>query len=1269
MSVGRSIARALRRGLFAAGLLVAIALVALYAFTFTDRFREFVRREVLEAIRGSFHGEIAVERLEGSVWGDVRLTNVSLRYGGADVLQIPEARIRYDLLPLLRGELRITDVDLEGPVVDLRRGEGGVWNLEAALSTPRGTDASTTLGVPHVVIDALRVTAGKISVTPCRAEAPCVLDDAALGARVEIAAAGIDADIQRLSLRMAVEGLPLLWADGSLHYRGAESPPSAEIRGLAIVTQESRVVVDGRIENPIDLQTARSDLVLSIAGLAPSDVATFSHGPAPADWLGGSVRLVGRADDLHAHFALAAGQGRVQGDVRTDALATPIAAEGTIEASEIELARIASAAGAGGVASGRLEGALRGTDVFQAKANGQVQVRDASFRQWHFGDLTSTVSLADGRVTGAGTLEGTSGAARWNGAAELGGAQEFQLDVSLTHFDPKRLDPRAWSGDVTLDARAEGHGFDLAQQRSRAVVELRPSKIETLAFDRGRGDVRLESGRLHIAELSLVSRDSQIRAAGDLGLTAAAKGQAAVQAKIGDVAPFLALVGIEGRGSFTLDGNLRGAANDLAATGSLDAVSFGSSRTWIEQGSARFDLKGLGGQGPKGHVDVSLGGVHSPVSLESLSAQVALSGAGDRVAADAAVQAKDVGGRRYTTSFRATRDSGGIDVGVAALHLEAPRGNFDLDHPAHLSLRSGVLTVDEMRISGSKGTLAVSGSVSRSGAQRLELAMHGVPLEWARSFRRELVDVAGNVEAKVDVRGTAASPQVDATVSVAELRVAGQPYGGLHATIAFRAPVATLEARFDQDASHALVASGRAPMDLRWDPELAYRIAGDIALAVRSNGLDVGFVNALMPGTLRDVKGEVVVDLEAHGPPDRPVARGTIALRGGAATIAPLGVDVSAATLAIAITPDAIRVTDLAAVSREGRLTGGGTISMDDYLPDRLDLRIALDRWPAIATNRYRSDISAEIFCRGTVTAPQITGTVDVLSGSFNPDLAFLTRAPTTRDPTIRIISADASMSDKAATAEAPTPAPSALSSIYKSTTLDVTMTIRRDTWIRHVNAAVELVGEVVARKQPPGDLQLTGRIETVRGWMNLQGRRFRITEGSLAFTGGDKIDPTLNLTADYRAGEYMVHIILGGTSSSPSLTLASEPPLQQADILSVLIFGKTTSDLSDRQRADVQNQASQLAASFAASEIGQSVTDILGLSGRGIWLQELSASRVALGAYLSDKTFVTAGRSFGDQQGQEIRVQRVLTPSWSVSSSASSIGGSGADIIWRHRY
>ena len=734
----------MRRGLAVVSLLGLIAVAAFYAFTFTDRFREFARREVLESIRGLFRGQIAVENLEGSIWGDLRLANVSLHYGGVEVLHTPDVRLRYAVLPLLRGEIRFTDIHIDKLVVDLRRDEQDEWNLEAALATPPDSDTSSAVAAPHVVIDALRVTAGKISVTPCRAQTTCLLDDVALGARVEVDPSGVDADVQSLSLRLAAEGLPLVWADGSLRYRGLESPPWAEIRQLAVATQQSRATLRGKVESLINLKAARSDLVLTIDGLAPSDISTIVPGSPLSDWLGGSVRVLGPADDLRAHIELTAGQGRLQGDVHADALATPIAADGAIEVHELELARVANAVEVGGVASGRLEGAVRGTNVLVATATGSIAVRDASFRQRRIGDLTATASLAKGRASMNGALQdGASATARWNGSAELAGAQAFQLAVSLTHFDPKRLDPRAPNGDVTLEAKAEGRGFDLSQQRSQAVVELAPSKLESLAIERGRADLRLAEGRLHVNELSLTSHDSLIRVAGDMGFSAGASGQATVQARIADVAPFLALAGREGRGSLSLNGTLRGNTTSLAASGSLNLASLGTADSWLERGTVTFDLKGIGGRAPGGRVEASLGGIHSAVSLESANAQVTLSGAGDAMAADANVRVGDLGGRHHTASLHAAYDPAGLDVRLAALHLEAPGGNFDLEQPAHLELRSGVVTVDDMRISGSKGALAASGRVSRSGPQRLDLTMRGVPLEWLRSFNREAGGVVG----------------------------------------------------------------------------------------------------------------------------------------------------------------------------------------------------------------------------------------------------------------------------------------------------------------------------------------------------------------------------------------------------------------------------------------------------------------------------------------------------------------------------------------------
>src|ERR1700746_3188267 len=115
---GARILRLLLRGMLALGLLAGALLAGLYAFTFTDTFRELAREQALAFLRGTFRGEVGVERIEGSLWGNLRLEVVSLRYDGIEVVRIPEVALRYSLLSLLRGRLEIGEIALRSPVID-----------------------------------------------------------------------------------------------------------------------------------------------------------------------------------------------------------------------------------------------------------------------------------------------------------------------------------------------------------------------------------------------------------------------------------------------------------------------------------------------------------------------------------------------------------------------------------------------------------------------------------------------------------------------------------------------------------------------------------------------------------------------------------------------------------------------------------------------------------------------------------------------------------------------------------------------------------------------------------------------------------------------------------------------------------------------------------------------------------------------------------------------------------------------------------------------
>jgi translocation and assembly module TamB len=127
---------------------------------------------------------------------------------------------------------------------------------------------------------------------------------------------------------------------------------------------------------------------------------------------------------------------------------------------------------------------------------------------------------------------------------------------------------------------------------------------------------------------------------------------------------------------------------------------------------------------------------------------------------------------------------------------------------------------------------------------------------------------------------------------------------------------------------------------------------------------------------------------------------------------------------------------------------------------------------------------------------------------------------------------------------------------------------------------------------------------------------------------------------------------------------------LEQADILSVLLFGKPAATLSDGQQVALQAQALKTAANFIASDLRQSVARKVGLDVLEFdFGDQLSEGRVGIGKYVREDVFVSASQEFGEEKEQEVAIEYNITPNWQIRSSTTSDGESGIDIFWKKSY
>jgi len=139
----------------------------------------------------------------------------------------------------------------------------------------------------------------------------------------------------------------------------------------------------------------------------------------------------------------------------------------------------------------------------------------------------------------------------------------------------------------------------------------------------------------------------------------------------------------------------------------------------------------------------------------------------------------------------------------------------------------------------------------------------------------------------------------------------------------------------------------------------------------------------------------------------------------------------------------------------------------------------------------------------------------------------------------------------------------------------------------------ITLGGDLRATKAPGKQIVLVGVVNTVRGTYDFQGRRFDILRDGTVRFGGDplnRLNPILDLRTSRMIQGVEARVNVRGTLAEPEIALTSTPPLEQADILSLIVFNQPINSLGAGQQVSLAQRAQQLATGALAGELASSV-------------------------------------------------------------------------------
>jgi translocation and assembly module TamB len=239
-------------------------------------------------------------------------------------------------------------------------------------------------------------------------------------------------------------------------------------------------------------------------------------------------------------------------------------------------------------------------------------------------------------------------------------------------------------------------------------------------------------------------------------------------------------------------------------------------------------------------------------------------------------------------------------------------------------------------------------------------------------------------------------------------------------------------------------------------------------------------------------------------------------------------------------------------------------------------------------------------------------------------------------------------------------------------------------------NINVTVGGDQRILRQPGASTLVVGNVNTVRGTYDFRGRRFEIMrDGRITFTGPDVNNPALDVTAEriIEPAGIEARIRITGTARRPQLSFSSNPPMDESDVLALIVFNRPLNDLESGERGSIAAMAGATAAGFFVSPLADTLGRALDLDvfEVGTTTNETggTAGTMTVGKQIDENLFFRFRQQFGGQEVSEFileyQIARFLRAQGSIAegegvgraqrSLTRRVERGGLDLIFYFNY
>ncbi len=597
---------------------------------------------------------------------------------------------------------------------------------------------------------------------------------------------------------------------------------------------------------------------------------------------------------------------------------------------------------------------------------------------------------------------------------------------------------------------------------------------------------------------------------------------------------------------------------------------------------------------------------------------------------------------------------------ISALNGSLAQKEIILRTPLALIQDKGVTRITPFELSFDRGTLTGSGELGEKSATA-DLKIRTFPLDLLTLVAPEL-EITGTLEGDARVVLMPENNQGQFSLTAANVQLAGDENTSLppltsrltatldKGRVDFKSQVTGLEPSTIEAYGSVPVTIGFTPLtfDLLDDQPVTggLKVDSDIKNLWRYLALDT-----------QDMTGQLYVDTQFSGTLLNPQISGGAKVTKGRYENVEFGTLLRELELEATIQNNQTLLLKAAARdNKDGSLKAGGTIGFQDLLNPLVDLNIQLTNLTALDQDQISVQTDGNIEIKGTPAGLTVAG--DVTTREININIGSAV-APS-------VVSLDVTEKNR----------PGAIVSSDKKeeeppskVALDLVLSMPRKVFIRGKGLDSEWEGQFTIKGTADTPV-IEGYLSPVRGLFSFAGKDFELQKGKITLLGGTEIDPELNLSAIYEAGNVTAVVSINGTTTNPKVSFSSPDGLPEDEVLSQVLFGKAAGKLSPIEALQLASAIASLSGKinsgggivdFARETLG---VDVLSAGTNS----ETGDAQVSVGKYINDSIYVGVdqGASTGSTRA---KVQIELTPNITLESETGQTADSKVGVFWKWDY